>query len=149
MFLVKIRMQFAAAHRLARPDWSDEQNFDLYGKCSNPNGHGHNYNLEVAVEGDVDPETGMVVNFYELQQIVEREIFDKVDHRNLNVDVDFLRGIVPTAENLAKRFWEVLEPHLHSCRLHSVTVAEGESNIATYLGPRVARVETPEPEITG
>lgn len=135
MFLVKIRLQFAAAHRLARPDWTDEQNCALYGKCANVNGHGHNYHLEVAVKGDVDPETGMVVNFYELQRIVEREIFDKVDHRHLNVDVDFLRGVIPTAENLAKRFWEVLEPHIRNGRLYSVTVSEGTSNIATYLGP--------------
>jgi len=136
MFLVKTRMQFDAAHRLARPDWTDEQNYALYGKCSNVNGHGHNYVLEVAVEGDVDPETGMVVNFYDLQRVVEREVFDKVDHRNLNVDVDFLRGIVPTAENLARRFWEVIEPHLREGRLHSVTVAEGNGNVATYFGPR-------------
>ncbi|MCX7626205.1 MAG: 6-carboxytetrahydropterin synthase [Candidatus Sumerlaeaceae bacterium] len=141
MFVVKIRMQFAAAHRLARPDWTDEQNYALYGKCANANGHGHNYLLEVAVEGDVDPETGMVVNFYDLQRVVEREIFEKVDHRNLNVDVDFLRGIVPTAENLAKRFWEVLEPHIGEGRLRSVTVGEGSANTATYYGPRrVARL---------
>jgi 6-pyruvoyltetrahydropterin/6-carboxytetrahydropterin synthase len=135
MYLVKIRMQFAAAHRLARPDWTDEQNYALYGKCANVHGHGHNYLLEVAVEGDVDPETGMVINFYELQQIVEREVFDKVDHRNLNVDVDFLKDVIPTAENLAKRFWEVLAPHITKGRLHSVTVAEGNSNIVTYFGP--------------
>lgn len=144
MFLVKIRMQFAAAHRLARPDWSDDQNRALYGKCANPNGHGHNYLLEVAVEGDVDPETGMVVNFYDLQRVVEREIFDKVDHRNLNVDVDFLRGIVPTAENLAKRFWEVLEPHIREGRLHSITVGEGNTNLATYYGPRPHARRGPE-----
>jgi 6-pyruvoyltetrahydropterin/6-carboxytetrahydropterin synthase len=133
-------MQFAAAHRLARHDWTDEQNFALYGKCANVNGHGHNYVLEVAVVGDVDPETGMVVNFYDLQSVVEREIFDKVDHRNLNVDVDFLRGLVPTAENLAKRFWEVLEPHIRQGKLYSVTVAEGQSNIATYFGPQPQQV---------
>ncbi len=140
MFLVKIRMQFAAAHRLARPDWTDEQNYALYGKCANVNGHGHNYVLEVAVAGDVDPETGMVVNFYDLQKVVEHEIFEKVDHRNLNADVDFLQGIVPTAENLAKRFWEVLEPHIRQGRLYSVTVAEGQSNIATYFGPQPQQV---------
>lgn len=139
MFLVKIRMQFAAAHRLARPDWTDEQNYAVYGKCAHVNGHGHNYLLEVAVEGDVDPETGMVVNFYDLQRVVEREIFEKVDHRHLNVDVDFLQGIVPTAENLAKRFWEVLEPHIPQGRLHSITVAEGTNNIAIYFGPRRAQ----------
>ncbi|AXA36832.1 MAG: 6-carboxytetrahydropterin synthase [Candidatus Sumerlaea chitinivorans] len=136
MYLVKIRMQFAAAHRLCREDLSDEENFAIYGKCANPNGHGHNYDLEVAVEGELDPATGMVVNFYDLQRVVEEHIFNKVDHKNLNKDVDFLHGVIPTAENLARCFWEVLEPHVRPARLFSITVAEGEANVVTYFGPR-------------
>lgn len=136
MFLVKVSVTFSAAHRLCQPGLSDEENFALYGKCSNPSGHGHNYDLEVAVLGEVDPATGMVANFYDIQRIIDREVFDKVDHKNLNVDVDFLQGIVPTAENMARRFWEVLEPHLNGCRLFSVTVGERNGNVATYLGPR-------------
>lgn len=136
MYLVKVSVTFSAAHRLCQPGLTDEENFALYGKCSNPNGHGHNYDLEVAVLGDVDPTTGMVANFYDIQRVIDREVFDKVDHKNLNEDVDFLRGVVPTAENMARRFWEVLEPHLTGCRLFSVTVGERNGNVATYLGPQ-------------
>src|SRR6185503_17826032 len=112
LFLVKVRTTFSAAHRLCRADLTDEENYALYGKCSNPNGHGHNYDLEVAVAGDIDPETGMVANFYEINGLVERLIFDKVDHKHMNFDVDFMTGVIPTAENMAKRFWEILQPHV-------------------------------------
>lgn len=139
MFLVKVRTRFSAAHRLCRPGLSDAENFAIYGKCSNPNGHGHNYDLEVAVEGEMDPETGMVVNFYELSQAVEREIVRKVDHKHLNKDVDFLAGRVPTAETLACVFWERLESHVKGGRLYSISIGEGDSNIVTYLGPPSVR----------
>lgn len=133
-----MKVTFSAAHRLYREDFTDEQNFALYGKCSNPNGHGHNYDLEVAVLGDVDPATGMVVNFYELNEAIDKHIFRKVDHKNLNTDVEFMRGVIPTAENMAQRFWEQLEPHLQNCKLFSLTVNERDINVVTYYGPQGA-----------
>lgn len=135
MYLVKVSVTFSAAHRLCREGLSDAENFALYGKCSNPNGHGHNYDLTVTVAGEVDPATGMVANFYEIQEIIDREIFAKVDHRNLNIDVDFMRGVIPTAENMAQCFWQVLEPRITGGRLFSVTVGERNGNIVTYYGP--------------
>ena len=141
MFLVKVRSTFSAAHRLCRSDFTDEQNFELYGKCSNPNGHGHNYDLEVAVAGEINPVNGMVINFYEVNNIVNRLIFDKVDHRNLNTDVDFMKGIIPTAENMALVFWEILEPHIDGGKLFSVTVGERGNNIVTYYGPHISMTE--------
>ena len=135
-FLVRVRVSFSSAHRLCREGLSDEENFALYGKCSNPNGHGHNYDLEVAVVGDVDPLTGMVVNFYELTQLVDVHIFSKVDHKNLNTDVPFMRGVIPTAENMAKTFWEELEPYIKNGRLQSITISERDNNVVTYFGPR-------------
>lgn len=135
MFLVRIRTGFCAAHRLFRTDLTDSENYALYGKCSSPNGHGHNYDLEIAVAGDADPNTGMVVNFSEIKEIVEKYVIETVDHRNLNLDVDFMAGLVPTAENLAIRFWEILEPRMVRARLHSITIGENDRNIITYLGP--------------
>lgn len=137
MFLVRVKTTFSAAHRLCRPELSDAENMQLYGKCSNPNGHGHNYDLDVAVAGQMDKHTGMVINFYELTRLVDELIHDKVDHRNLNMDVDFMKDLVPTAENMAFKFWEVLEPHIVEGQLYSVSVGERGSNIITYYGPRI------------
>lgn len=144
MFLVKVRTSFCAAMRLYRPELSDEENFALYGVCSNPSGHGHNFDLEVAVAGELDPRTGMVTNFYELEKLVREEIFNRVDHRNLNTDVDFLKGLVPTTEVLAWKFWEILEPRIRQGRLYSVTVGERDTNIVVYYGPHVP-VPAPPP----
>lgn len=135
MFLVRVKTTFSAAHRLCREGLTDEQNFEIYGKCSNPSGHGHNYDLEVVVAGDIDKDSGMVINFYELQRLVHERIFDKVDHRNLNTDVDFMRGVIPTAENMAWKFWEELEPHIKEGRLYSISVGERGNNIISYYGP--------------
>ncbi len=121
--------------RLYRPHLSDEENFALYGVCSNPSFHGHNFDVEVAVAGDIDPETGMVANFYDIEQLLRREIFDRFDHKNLNTDVECLRGKVPTTENLARTFWELLDPHITTARLYSVTVGERDTNIVVYYGP--------------
>ncbi len=137
MFLVRVKTTFSAAHRLYRPELTDAENLRVYGKCSNPNGHGHNYDLEVAVAGHIDPQTGMVINFYELTRLVDEHIHDKVDHRHLNEDVDFMKGLVPTAENMAFKFWEVLEPHIVEGQLHSISVGERGNNVITYYGPRI------------
>lgn len=137
MFIVRVKSTFSAAHRLYRTDLSDAKNYELYGKCSNPNGHGHNYDLEVAIAGPLDPATGMVINFYEVTRLVDELIYDKVDHRNLNTDVDFMHGLVPTAENMAYKFWEVLAPHITEGQLFSISVGERGNNIITYYGPDV------------
>ncbi|MBX7245965.1 MAG: 6-carboxytetrahydropterin synthase [Candidatus Sumerlaeaceae bacterium] len=138
MFLIKVRCTFSCALRLYRPDLTDEQNRAIYGVCSNPSGHGHNYDLEVAVAGDIDPENGMVADFYAIQKLVDEHIHDKVDHRNLNFDVPFMRGLVPTAENMAVKFWEILEPLVPGGRLFYISIAEKNNNIVTYFGPKPA-----------
>jgi 6-pyruvoyltetrahydropterin/6-carboxytetrahydropterin synthase len=125
------RATFAAAHRLFRPEWDHARNAEVFGPCANPGGHGHNYVLEVTVSGEADPETGMVVDLRWLKQIVERHVVDHVDHRNLNSDVPFLRGVMPTAENLARCFWERLAGPLgERARLTRVRVVETENNHA-------------------
>ncbi len=94
-------MTFCSGHRLFNPKFSDEKNREIFGDCANPNGHGHNYVLEVTVSGEIDHETGMIINLKELKRIIETEIISKVDHKNLNMDVDFMQGIIPTTENFA------------------------------------------------
>lgn len=101
--------EFSASHRLARDDWDDERNRLVYGKCAHPAGHGHNYRLEVSVSGPLDPETGMIIDAGVLKQSVEEAIIADVDHRHLNVDVPWLRGVVPTVEMITERIWERLE----------------------------------------
>ncbi|MDT7923262.1 MAG: 6-carboxytetrahydropterin synthase [Chlorobiota bacterium] len=140
MVYVTRRVSFCAAHRLYNPNWSEERNYAVFDKCSNPNGHGHNYVLEVTVAGQPDPETGYVIDLKELARLIEQEILSKVDHRHLNYDVDFLQGINPTVENLAIAFWRILEPKLPRGRLHCVRVYESEHNYAEYRGEPVALV---------
>ena len=106
------RVHWNSAHRLYRPDWSDEQNAAVYGVCSNRHGHGHNYEMDVTVSGEVDPETGYVIDLKELKELAERHVVDDLDHRHLNVEVPWLAGQVPTTENLVIAIWERLAPHL-------------------------------------
>jgi 6-pyruvoyltetrahydropterin/6-carboxytetrahydropterin synthase len=124
------RERFSAGHTLYNPDFSDEHNREVFGKCSNPNGHGHNYTLEVTLRGDVDPDTGYLFDLKELSALISKLIIDDVDHRNLNVDVDWLRGVIPTTENLACAFWERLDANLPGALLYSVRVRETEKNWA-------------------
>ncbi len=128
---------FSASHRLHNPEWSEEKNHAFYDKCNNPRGHGHNYVLEVTVAGIPDPESGYVIDLKKLSDIIEEEILDKVDHKHLNYDVDFLQGIIPTAENLAVMFWKILEPKLPSGRLHAVKLFESDNNFVEYFGEPV------------
>lgn len=125
-----VKSHFSAAHRLYRPDWSYARNQEVFGLCANPNGHGHNYGLEVTVEGPIDPETGMILDMKEMKALVQREIIDRVDHKNLNLDVPFLDGRIPTAEVLAVAFWEILEDRIPSGKLHEIRVHETERNTA-------------------
>jgi len=128
------KASFCAAHRLFNPAWSDEENKRVFGKCNNPNGHGHNYTVEVAVTGKIPPETGMVIDLKVLAEIIERELIDRVDHKHLNHDVDFMRGIIPTAENIAVAFWKILAPKITSGTLQSIRLYESDNNIVEYRG---------------
>ena len=134
MIFITRKIEFSAGHRLFNPDFSDEKNAATFGLCNNPNGHGHNYVLEVTLSGEVCNDTGMVFDLKELKKLTQREIIDKVDHKNLNVDVDYLKGIIPTAENLAIKFWEILEPKITQGRLHEIKLYESERNFVVYRG---------------
>jgi 6-pyruvoyltetrahydropterin/6-carboxytetrahydropterin synthase len=134
-YIVRIRMTFCCALRLYVPELSDEENYELFGPCSWPSYHGHNYDLEVAVAGDLDERTGMVVDFSRVQKVVKTFVFDALDHRNLNTDVPWLTGLNPTTEVLCKKVWEVLENEVRPTRLHSITIGERDTNIVTYFGP--------------
>lgn len=132
--IVTAKLDFSAAHRLHNPDRDADWNRRVYDKCDNPAGHGHNYIIEVSVEGDIDPETGMVIDLKKLKDIVRREVINHVDHTNLNADVDFLRGIIPTAENLARAFWKRLDPAIDQGKLYRVVLHETERNSVIYSG---------------
>ncbi|MGA9117092.1 MAG: 6-carboxytetrahydropterin synthase [Bacteroidota bacterium] len=134
MLYVTRRASFAASHRLHNPAWDETRNAEVFGKCNNPNGHGHNYDLEVTVAGDPPPETGMVVDLKLLAEIVDREVIERVDHKHLNLDVDFLRGVIPTAENMAVAFWKILQPAIRQGRLFSVRLYESANNVVEYRG---------------
>lgn len=127
---------FCASHRLFNPKFSEEKNLELYGKCAYVNGHGHNYEIEVSVAGEPDPDTGMILDLKKLADIIEEEILVHVDHKHLNFDVEFLHGIIPTAENLAEVFWRILAPRISAGKLYSIKVYETPNNFAEYRGGR-------------
>ena len=118
------KAEFAASHYYHNPEFTPEQNRALFGKCNNPNGHGHNYTLEVTVAGEPDPVTGMVLDLKELKEILEREIMQRMDHRFLNYEVAELKGQIPTCENVARVIWNLLEPKIPRGRLHRVRLYE-------------------------
>ncbi len=128
------RMRFNAAHRVHNPALSDEENVRIFGKCNNPNGHGHNYALEVAVRGPVDERTGYVIDLGLLRDVVEREVIEKTDHRNFNIDVDYMRGINPTTENIVVEMWRVLAPVVQPGQLIRLRLWETENNYVEYEG---------------
>lgn len=136
MMFITRRERFNAAHRLYRKDWSDEKNLQFFGKCSNPNWHGHNYILYVTVKGNVENETGFVVNLKKLSQIIRSKIIDKIDHKNLNLEVDFMQDKIVSTENLAIAIWHELEqPVIHlGAQLHCVKLVETENNFVEYFG---------------
>ncbi len=138
MSLVHItrRERFSAAHKLARPEWSAEQNLATFGKCSNPNWHGHNYDLWVTLKGTPSAETGFVVDLSKVSVIVHERVISKLDHKNLDLDVDFMRGRLSSTENLAIAIWEQLAEPIAAlgCSLHCVKVQETENNHVEYYG---------------
>lgn len=134
MVYITRRETFSAAHRLYNPAWDDERNERIFGKDANPNGHGHTYTLEVTVRGEIDPDTGMVMDLRDLRDVIRRAIIDKVDHANLNVDVDFLQDLRPSAENIVVACWHQLAPLLGPVRLHRLRLWESENNSVEYYG---------------
>jgi len=128
------RVSFAASHRLFNPSFDDAANDRVFGQCNNPNGHGHNYVLEVTVAGSIDPETGMVVNLKDLKRVLADRVVTDCDHKHLNLDVPWLEGTIPTAENLAVAFWGRLAGAVAPARLDRVRVFESDDNMAEYTG---------------
>ena len=136
MIHITRRERFNAAHRLFREDFSDEQNMEIFGKCSNPNWHGHNYELCVTVKGEINKETGFLVNLKRLSLIIRETVIVQLDHKNINLEVDFMKGKLASTENLAVGIWEQLEPHIIELGtgLHCVKVTESENNFVEYFG---------------
>ncbi|HPI20440.1 MAG TPA: 6-carboxytetrahydropterin synthase [Candidatus Kapabacteria bacterium] len=133
LYITKIT-NFSASHRLFNPNLSDEENEKLFDKCNNKNGHGHNYKLEITISGEVNPVSGYVIDLKLLKKIIEEEIIEKVDHTNLNLDVDFLKGTIPSVENLAITFWNILENKLPSGKLYKIKLFETENSFVEYYG---------------
>lgn len=132
------QVHFNSAHRLHNPAKSQAWNEKQYGLCTNPHWHGHNYVLEVTVRGQPDPDTGYILDLSELKKILHRAVVDKCDHRNLNTDVEFLRDIIPSTENLVIAFWDQITPLLTAGKLHCVRLYETPRNFAEYFGPDAA-----------
>jgi 6-pyruvoyltetrahydropterin/6-carboxytetrahydropterin synthase len=128
------REVFSASHRLWNPDLTEEQNIQLFDKCASANGHGHNYTLEVTVCGDTDKNSGYAIDFKKLKHVILKEIIEKADHKHLNYDVDFLKGVIPTAENIARAIWNVLESKIEGAKLFSVRLRETENNAVEFKG---------------
>lgn len=134
MLYVTRQSRFSAAHRLYNPVFSDEKNEEIFDKCNNFYGHGHNYLLEVTVAGIPDPQTGYVIDLKKLKRIIDDEIITFVDHKHLNFDVDFLKNIIPTVENLVVIFWKRLENAITDGKLHSIRLYESDTSYVEYFG---------------
>lgn len=136
MIYITRKEHFNAAHKLFNPAWNDEKNNEVFGKCANPNWHGHNYNLFVTVKGEVNKETGYSANLKDISTVIRKYITDKLDHKNLNMDVDFLKDVMPSTENVAIAIWKQLKPHIDTmgCTLHCIKLYETENNYVEYYG---------------
>lgn len=136
MIFVTRKVHFNAAHKLYNPNWTSEKNEAVFGKCANQNWHGHNFDLFVTVKGAIDPETGYVIDLSELKKILQEKILNKLDHKNLNLDVDFMQNKLASTENLAIGIWNEIAPILKTERyeLHSVKLFETERNFVEYFG---------------
>jgi len=134
VYLTRVE-HFNAAHRLFNPGWSKEQNEAVFGKCANENWHGHNYELFVTIKGEPDPNTGFLFDVKRLSELIRDHVIEKVDHKNLNMDVDFLEGQMCSTENLAIGIWKQLQPHLPSAvQLHSIKLFETPRIYVEYFG---------------
>ncbi|MFO7622243.1 MAG: 6-carboxytetrahydropterin synthase [Bacteroidales bacterium] len=138
MIYLTRRERFSAAHRMYRPDWPDERNLEVFGKCSNPNWHGHNYVLYVTVRGEISEEEGFVMNLNTLKKIIQDRIIKKIDHKNINLEVGFMKGKIATTENLSVAIWNELKPFVEKdgAYLHCVKIEETENNSIEYYGKK-------------
>ena len=137
MIYIVRKEHFNAAHRLFNPKWSDEKNEEVFGPCANTHWHGHNFELIVTLKGEPDPETGFVYDLKQLGKLIKKEIIDKVDHKNLNMDVDFMEGKLTSCENLAIEFWKILDPKIKAtskAQLHKIHLIETHKNSVEYYG---------------
>jgi len=136
MIYITRRERFSAAHKLYREDWSQEQNEAVFGNCSNPNWHGHNYELFVTVKGQVNPETGFVIDLKKMKSIILKYVINKLDHKNVNLDVDFMKGKKASTEVIAMEIFRVLKPYFdqENVQLHAVKLYETENNFVEYFG---------------
>lgn len=132
------REHFNAAHKLWREEWSEQQNYEVFGKCSNKNWHGHNYTIFVTVKGAPSEETGFVIDLKDLSTIIRREVIEPLDHKNLNLDVPFLSGILASTENIVIRIWEQIEEPIRKAggELSRIRLEETENNFVEYFGGR-------------
>jgi len=138
MVYVSRKEHFNAAHKLSNPAWSKEKNLEIFGPCANENWHGHNFDLIITVRGNPDPETGFVIDLKKLSNLIRAEVVDKLDHKNLNLDVDFMQGKMASTENLAVEIWKILAPAIPAvssrAQLHSVRLFETPRNYVEYFG---------------
>ncbi len=138
MVLVHRKEHFNAAHKLYNPNWSEARNKETFGPCANENWHGHNFEIIVSVKGDPDPLTGYVIDMKKLSDLIKSQIIDHVDHKNLNLDVPFMKGIMASCENLIVKFWEILESGVKelapNAQLHSIKLYETPRNFVEYFG---------------
>jgi len=133
IYLTKV-MSFSASHRIYNPKYTDEENYKIFNQCANVNGHGHNYELEIIIMGEISNDTGYVINSKQLKDIIQKEIIDKFDHKNLNVDIEELNGIIPTTENLVVLFWNILEDKFFNSKLFKIKLSESPTSSVEYYG---------------
>ncbi|MCB9257404.1 MAG: 6-carboxytetrahydropterin synthase [Chitinophagales bacterium] len=133
VYLTRVE-HFNAAHKLYNSNWSEEKNKEIFGKCANPHFHGHNFEIFVTVKGEPNPDTGFVMNAHELSAIIKKEIIDKFDHKNLNLDLIEFKDVLPSSENFIILIWKILEKHIHGCTLHSIKLMETPRIYVEYYG---------------
>lgn len=138
MIFVSRKEHFNAAHKLYNPNWSKEKNIEVFGPCANENWHGHNFEMIVTVRGAPDPETGFVIDLKALSTLIRKEIIEKLDHKNLNLDVDFMKGKMASCEILIMEIWKILEPKVNAItktgKLHGIRLYETPRNYVEYFG---------------
>lgn len=128
------REHFNGAHRLFNSAWTEEKNESVFGKCANKNWHGHNFDVFVTVRGNPSPDTGFIMNAHELSKIIKREVVDRLDHKNFNLDVPELKNVLPSTENVVKQIWKWLQPHINGCELYCIKLVETENIYVEYFG---------------
>ena len=136
MIYITRRERFSAAHKLSRTDWSEDRNQEVFGKCSNPNWHGHNYELYVTVKGEINPETGFLIDLRIMKNLISAHVIEKLDHKNVNLDVDFMQGKMASTEVLAVEIFNILAPLIQQegAQLHCIKLCETENNFIEYFG---------------